>query len=82
MSRLVRRETPARGGEAPYILNYRTDLECLTYDRLPGVLPNTHKPHLYCLYPGQLSAGTWPKRKTHLSRSFKVSGTLLTNMLL
>ncbi|KAK5919521.1 hypothetical protein CgunFtcFv8_023409 [Champsocephalus gunnari] len=49
--------------------------ECLTYDRLPGVLPNTHKPHLYCLYPGQLSAGTWPKRKTHLSRSFKDTHT-------
>lgn len=37
--------------------------------------PNTHTPHLTSLYPGQLSAGTWPKKKTHLSPSFKGQGS-------
>lgn len=49
--------------------------EALTFDRLhapPSHPATTHTtPHLTSLYPGQLSAGTWPKKKTHLSPSFK-----------
>ena len=64
----------------PYKFAYASILscgECLTFDRLPAPPQHTHThpPHLDSLYPGQLSAGTWPKRKTHLSPSFKGQGS-------
>lgn len=43
--------------------------ECLTFDRLPAppththIHNHTHTLHLISLYPGQLSARTWPKEK-------------------
>lgn len=43
--------------------------ECTTFDRLPETPSPRRIPHLISLYRGQLSARTWPKKKTHLSPS-------------